>query len=276
MVLEPLSQFVLARGLENHLDLTTYYVRAVIRDGKTDTLIDTVNLTDRGDSHRFTKQWQVPPDPTGEGRDILIIYSVYTDSGYTTKAENYADEYVEHRIWHQQTHSGGGIDVDYKKIQKMINEAISNIPKPRPAKEVDLSPVSDSLQAILTEIRAIDIPTPEKVTFTPLVDRFDALEKAIKVVQNKEMPETDLDPVLDAISDVKTELASANLDRTHQAAEALYKRIQEFFASDLEKIDKSVKELSKQFNAHLFMAVKPPKDDKQAEVEPIDYESLLA
>jgi hypothetical protein len=59
--LEPQQEFVLARGLEDHTDSTTYYVRAVVRNAKTDALISTVNLTDNG-NRRFTKAWMTPAD----------------------------------------------------------------------------------------------------------------------------------------------------------------------------------------------------------------------
>src|SRR5258707_3851150 len=92
MQLEPLEDFTIARGLEDHTDSTTYYVRAVVRDAKTDALLATVNLTDQGDAHRFSKKWQIPADQTGQGYYLLITTSVYTDSGYTTKSSNYGDK----------------------------------------------------------------------------------------------------------------------------------------------------------------------------------------
>ena len=204
MQLEPLEQFVLARGLEDHQDSNIYYVQAVIRNGKTDALIATVNLTDNGD-RRFTKTWQVPSDPTGEGFYIVVTYTVYTDSGYTTKSELYGEKFDEHLILHRPREHGGagGADIDYKKVRRIVQEELASLPKPEPAK--DFSPLSDALQAILSEVRAIDIPTPEKVTFTPLMSRFDTLEKAVKqAISDKEVtPEPDLQPIVDAIAGLK-------------------------------------------------------------------------
>src|SRR5574337_612585 len=97
MQLEPREYFTIARGLEDYTDSTTYYVRAVIRNARTDALIDTVNLTDNG-NRRFTKAWQVPADPSGLGFYIIVTTTVYTDSGYTTKAENYLERFEEHLV----------------------------------------------------------------------------------------------------------------------------------------------------------------------------------
>ncbi len=85
LVLQPQKSFTVVRQIANHLDSATYYVRAVIRNAYTDELIETLDLTSRG-SQRFSKNWQVPADPSGEGFYISIVTSVYTDSGYTTKS----------------------------------------------------------------------------------------------------------------------------------------------------------------------------------------------
>src|SRR5437879_1246261 len=96
--LEPLELYTIARGLEDHTDSTQYYVQAVIRNAKTDALIATVQLTDQGDQHRYSKAWQVPQDQTGLGFYLLIETSVYTDSGYTTKSQNYGDKYETYLV----------------------------------------------------------------------------------------------------------------------------------------------------------------------------------
>ena len=80
LTLQPQASFTLVRQIANHTDSSTYYVRAVIRNAYTDELISTLDLTDRG-SQRFSKNWQVPADPSGEGFYLSIVTSVYTDSG---------------------------------------------------------------------------------------------------------------------------------------------------------------------------------------------------
>src|SRR5437879_3576262 len=122
--LYPQEEFVIARGLEDHTDSSTHYVQAVVRNVKTDTLIDTVQLTDQG-NRRFSKKWQVPADPTGLGFWILITSTVYTDSNYTTKDANYGERFEEHFIEaRQHNHGGGGSDIDYKKIEKLMQDQL--------------------------------------------------------------------------------------------------------------------------------------------------------
>ena len=91
MQLAPNTTFAIVRQIEDHTDSATYYVQAVIRNAQTDALIATVNLTDQG-SRRFSKNWQVTADASGQGFYISILTSVYTNSGYTTKSQNYGDK----------------------------------------------------------------------------------------------------------------------------------------------------------------------------------------
>lgn len=247
MRLEPDSQLILVRGLEDHTDSTTYYVQAVIRDSLTDALIDTVNLVDKG-NRRFSKSWHVPPDPTGQGRDILITFTVYTDSGYSSKATTYGEKFDDHRIEHAPKNGGGGggVDIDYKKIQKMVDGAVANIPKtkPVPTKEPNLTPISDSLQAILSEIRGIDIPKPDKLNLTPLMGKFDALEASLKAaIDGKEMPETDLSGIEQALHVQGSKLDQVQLDAVKQQVEGLFSRIKQFFGTDIDEIKTEIASL---------------------------------
>lgn len=126
MQLKPYEYFTISRGLEDHTDSTTYYVRAVIRNARTDALIVTLNLIDSGDGHRFTKEWQVPGDPSGLGFYVSIQTSVYTDSGYTTKASNYGDKldtYLVAERYIPQV-SETFTKIDYKKITEMVVKAM--------------------------------------------------------------------------------------------------------------------------------------------------------
>lgn len=186
MQLHPGEQFVITHQIGDHTDAGTYYVQAVVRNAKTDDIIDTVNLTDRG-NRRFSKSWQVPQDVSGQGFYISITTAVYTDSGYTTKSENYTEEQSEHLIQARQNPNlgyGGGFstpDIDYKKIKKMIDDAIAGIPEQKEVEipeyeEVDLSPLKISLDTLQKSIDSIsayikDLPRFEKtnVDFNPLL-----------------------------------------------------------------------------------------------------------
>src|SRR3954451_7251835 len=89
--LKPQQWFTVVRQIANHLDADTNYVRAVIRNAYTDAIVATLDLDNKG-GQRFTKNWRVPADPSGQGFYVSIVTSVYTDAGYTTKNENYGDE----------------------------------------------------------------------------------------------------------------------------------------------------------------------------------------
>lgn len=49
--LSPLEKFVVYRQLHDHTDTSTYYVKAIIKDAKKGTIIDTLTLTDHGDGY---------------------------------------------------------------------------------------------------------------------------------------------------------------------------------------------------------------------------------
>jgi len=91
MNLLPQKEFTVVRQISNHIDTNEYFVRAVIRYAYTDTLITNLDLDLKGDQ-RYSKNWQTPADVSGQGTWISIVTSVYTDSGHTTKSENYGDE----------------------------------------------------------------------------------------------------------------------------------------------------------------------------------------
>lgn len=144
MQLNPRETFTIVRQIEDHTDQATYYVRAVIRNAKTDAIIQVdgnnyVNLTDQG-SQRFTKNWLVPADASGQGFYISILTSVYTDSGYTTKSENYGDKIETYLVQDRVNANlgglggGGGSDIDYKKIRKIVDEVV----KQRLKEDIDM------------------------------------------------------------------------------------------------------------------------------------------
>ncbi len=109
MLLNPQKSFTVVRQIANHIDTGTYYVRAVIRYAYTDVLITNLDLDLKGDQ-RYSKNWQVVADPSGQGTYISIVTSVYTDAGHTTKSENYGDEEILIRVFDDMSPAmkGGG------------------------------------------------------------------------------------------------------------------------------------------------------------------------
>jgi hypothetical protein len=266
--------------LEDHTDSTTYYVRAVIRNARTDALIDTLNLTDNG-SRRFTKSWLAPADPTGLGLDILVTYTVYTDSGYTTKAENYGERFDEHTVLTRIQHGGGGgADVDYKKVRKIIQEELAGLPKPLPFPEMPnipfyLQPVLNALSGLRKDLQAIDIPTPD---FSGVEYRLGLIESSIKAI-----PKDDDSAVRGDLEETKQKIEDAKQTILQQVS-----NIREEIAKDatadtkvitgaVDKVTKQLSGFEEKFDAQPIVVFKgAPQIQQKEEVEPIDFQSLIA
>lgn len=202
--LQPREQYMIVRQLPDPSDSATYYVRAVVRNSVTDTILKTVNLTDKG-SRRFKVAYEVPADVSGLGFYIDITTTVYTDAGYTTKSTTYSEELESYLVFDRivpPSGGGGGMDIDYKKIQKMLDALVEKFPEITPT---DFSPILSELSQVKQEIQAIEIPGMpeiEKVDLIPVLKAIESSEKTIvKSIVNKEVTEsTDIEPILGAIS----------------------------------------------------------------------------
>lgn len=211
MTIEPREKFVIVRQLPDPSDTSTYYVQAVIRNAMTDTIIATVRLTDRT-GRRFSKDWQAPADPSGQGFYISIATTVYTDSGYTTKSEIYAEEIATHLIAERynprrrspgvEIVGQGGDDVDYKKIRKIMKEEIAEVKIPE-QQNVSFDNVIVEVKRVGELVKKIEmpkIPEQKQVDLSPVISKIDASTKEITDklddVEFPEMPETDLSPII--------------------------------------------------------------------------------
>jgi len=156
MQLEPLSQFVIYRQIGDHLDTDrdNYYVQAVIRNGTTSDIIDKILLKNVGNGE-YKKEWSVINNTSPFGTWITVRTSVYTDKDCTTLCSKYQEIGDSYLVLQTKQTYGGSIDIDYKKIEKMIRDN-----KPEQQKEVDLSPVLDAIKqinfdSILKEIKQV-------------------------------------------------------------------------------------------------------------------------
>lgn len=207
IVLHPQKSFTVVRQIANHLDTDVNYVRAVIRNAYTDAILDTLDLTDKG-GQRFSRNWQVPVDSSGEGFYISIVTSVYSDSGYTTKNVNYGDEENTYLVEDKANAlRGGNGGVDSRTIRRIISEEL-DARKVEPP-EVELPETIDTLEEpprwneVLSAIEGLKTvlkpEVPEKIDFKPL---FDALQSLRNDVNEKEVtPITDLTPILDKLDE---------------------------------------------------------------------------
>lgn len=210
--LNPRESFTIVRQIEDPSDATTYYVKAFVRNAKTDALLTTVTLTDRGD-RRFSADYSVPADASGNGFWISILTSVYTDSGYTTRSTDYGDKMDTYLVQERYQFNPNypipvGPDLDYKRLRKIVEEevkkiVIPDIPQP---KEIDLSEIKKAITDVERRIAIIkfpDIPVPEKINFTPVISKIDSLLEKIDGLP-KEIPPypiTDLSPVFTTLKE---------------------------------------------------------------------------
>jgi hypothetical protein len=200
MQLHPREKYTITRQLANPYITDTFYVRAVIRNAKTDAIIDTLDLDDNT-NQRFTKQWLVPADPSGQGFYISIVTSVYTDSGYTTKSELYGDEQYTFLVQERYVFNPNypvGQDIDYKRIKKMIDEAVKA--------------VADKKQNIVSKNQPIIVEKIKEVDLSGVLKAIEVVGKKIDDKPVTKVPpqkEVDLTPVVSQISKVIKETSSA-------------------------------------------------------------------
>lgn len=218
MQLHPREQFTIVRQLQNPYITDTFYVRAVIRNAKTDTIIATLNLTDKT-GQRFTKTWQVPVDVSGQGFWISIITSVYTDSGYATKSQNYGDEENTYLIQERYLFNPNypvGADIDYKKIKKMIDVGVKKVIEEIGIIEPKVVTVTNEVvKEVIKEVRVPEIKVVEtqKVQdLSPIINEIRAVGKKVDEKPVTEIPEPkeiNLAPILDGIEGVSKNISDS-------------------------------------------------------------------
>lgn len=218
LTLQPQKNFTVVRQIANHTDSATYYVQAVIRNAYTDDIIDTLQLTDKG-GQRFKKDWRVPADPSGEGFFISIVTSVYTDSGYTTKSDNYGDEETTYLVIDRLRSGGGGSGVintgggklSAADVRRIMREELGKIEeKPEKHEKAPETPVErpeipmrwDEVIVAIKELgEAIKGIKQPDLDLSPVLSSIKSIENAIA---DKEVtPPTDLNPILDRINEFK-------------------------------------------------------------------------
>ncbi len=217
MILRPQRPFTIVRQLNNPFITDTFYVRAVVRDAYTDAVLDTISLTDRT-AQRFTGIWQVAADPSGLGREISIVTSVYADSGYTTKSENYGDEESSHTIEDRYVGgksgaggpsmpSFGASGPDARTIRRIVKEELASQAEEDKAADgtddISLPPVPMRWEEILSAIDGIKEgmkPQEQKpVDLSPVLKALRTVEQAVK--DNKAATVSDIKPLLDKLDD---------------------------------------------------------------------------
>lgn len=206
--LEPEEYFTICRQLADPSDTNTYYVKAVIRNAKTDAVLDTVYLEDKGEQ-RFRKQWQVPADPSGQGFYISITTYVYEDASYSTESPNYEreeDVYLVQKRYNPLLGGGGGFEINYRKVRDIVREELAKLPKveiPK-QKEVDVGLIISEINAVKKAVKGIKIPKQKGVDLSGVKSELDKLGKAINSIEIPEPEKVDFSGIereLSALSD---------------------------------------------------------------------------
>ena len=260
LAVRPNEDLPIIRAIDNPNDAATYYIQAVIKNAKTLVTLDTVNLTDNGD-RLFSYNWHTPHDAVGLGMYIIIITTVYTDSGYTTKSEVYAEQTDTYKIEINQAHfgGGGGSDIDYRRLRKIIQEELEKLPKvelPKFPKQekVDLVPV---LQAIAN--KTFDFPKPEKIDLTNLTL---GQKKIIQVIADKEIPVTDLNPVMESIVKHSPQQALSEIKTLKEEISELFEAFKKLFGDDMTSMRKKMAEMEKFMKSMPYVTLAPLQQSK--------------
>jgi len=218
MQLNPTESFPIVRVLKDPFDTGVYFVRAVIRDATTDVLLATVALTDKGD-RRFSKVWKVPYDNAwSQGRFIVITTQVFTDSGYTVRADNYTEEaetYTVQSRWSPALAGAGSGGIDYREIAKVLAEVLDSKKLPDLVTKLETPikfPVEDILQGVEKIVSKIPEPIePKEIDLSSLEKGLEKIVKTIKDIPPQIIPkEVDFSPLVKEIRDLGSEIKKTN------------------------------------------------------------------
>lgn len=262
--LEPQEQFTIVRQLADHTDSTTYYVRATIRDAKTDVLIDRFALADKGD-RRFSQNWLVVADTSGLGKYISILTEVFTDSGYSAKAGTYGDEISTYKIQESKAALGGGgsvsygTGVDYKLIRKIFEKLLDEKIKPFPQVQFPKMRFSELLAAIYEvrdTVNSIEIPQPKEIEPTnlqPVISAIDASQNAIleAVADIPGRDKNDIQPLADALASLDIASLSSTVNKTVEDFTQIMLELKEF-SDGTPEMQEKLKALSADFKDILY------------------------
>jgi hypothetical protein len=191
MQIEPQYTIPLIYQIVDPSDSTVYYVRAIVYDSLTRTVLATKNLVSQGNG-LWSSTVTAPVDSTGLGRHIHVIIKVYTDSGYTTLSTDYNQQIDKYLVKTQRVFGGTGSsgDVDYEKIKNIIKELL------KPMIEDDTAENKKEM-ALLNKI---DKDVTEMCTKMDSMDSKDAQD----TTENEPPEPVDLSPVITEIGKLKT------------------------------------------------------------------------
>lgn len=193
--ISPGENFDIFYFLRNHTDSATYYIRAVTYDVRTGEVLLTTDLAQSPTNTRlFSKTVQAPADPTGIGRNIAVVATVYTDSGYTTKSTDYEETEQYYLVRAVPPVLGGG-GMDYRTLREIVQEELQKatalIPKPAELPEMPWNAVFGTLGTIQREVNRVP---KEQFDAAAIIERLAALQEQITALPTRET--ADLTPLV--------------------------------------------------------------------------------
>lgn len=271
----PGESFDIFYFLRNHTDAATYYVRARVYDIRTGAVLRTVALSQSAENSRlFIASTEAPPDPTGYGRNIVAIATVYTDSDYTTKSEAYEEQeqyFLVKAV--PPVIGGGGISANTARdiFKEEFKAALESFPKPEPFHMPDQPDMSfvdalfGTLGALTREIGRIPKESPD---LQPLGEKLDRAQETLSDLRERPSFErTDLSSIAEILQTVLTEFRAFAQDQRVANAQLIqtFEKALKTFGTDFEaaigaKIEETIQ--SQEITLPLAMTVRNPK--KQA------------
>lgn len=189
-------------------DTATYYVRAVVKDLLTNESLGTYDLDSLG-SQAFSKEWTTPADNNGQGRTLVVTFTVYEDSGYTQPSPNYgtqAEYFNIYQPWTQVLGNIGGGSVDYKEIRQIVDAAIEKHEKnrkPDPKIVQDLQSLKDQIKVLKDQI--VDL----KKSDTEVHSLLDSIPKSLEKIDAKiEKNRPDLSGISSEVGNIRKQISS--------------------------------------------------------------------
>lgn len=276
-VLQPQKQFAIVRKLSDPSDTSTYYVRAVVRNSINEVTIATYDLVDQG-GQRFKKVVSTPADVSGTGLQIDITTKVYSDSGYTVQDTSYSDEindYLVMQVWNPafgHGGSGGGADIDYKKIKKIVEDVLDE--KEAFTKD-DLNPLKTNIQHLARLVEHYgnkEIEKPEIIELEPLTRAISAIaasvstltEKLEKIPTEKVSFKSETEEIIKSVADIKQALISTletsnseikvgfgNTTKLLDVVQSMIQDLEKFVAPVINPISKLLDDIAKEEQAAL-------------------------
>lgn len=231
MQISPLQALPVAYETSIPGDTTLYYVQAVLRDTASSAVLQALNLKNVSSTpNRYVGSFNGSnlTDASGLGHAVDVTITVYTDSGYSVLSPNYQilqTSYMVLQPWINNLGMGGGLNIDYDKLQKMFdgkkmdnaeigNELSRRIPK------FDYSKISEATEtsrsALSAELRGhvealskafADAQVSSTSAYTAHNARFDALERRIQAFEGTMQRSSTLSSK--ERSQVKSELSKA-------------------------------------------------------------------